>query len=337
MRKTVTEAKRNNWNGVQSVELKAGGYQATILPGFGANCIELKHLDIGADILRTPPSMTAMENRPHVYGIPFLFPPNRISGGSFTYKDRTYSFPVNEPDRGNHIHGYLAHSGFEVEKLESTDNQASVLLSFSSENDNGFYSNFPNRFTATVEYVLSDAGLNHTVVIKNQSDFPLPMGIGFHTAFRIPFITTGKSDDCRLIASVDDYWPLDMDGSATPVGQTATDQGIRRMFRGTGLPPLGNIPNHWSMKPINYNKSPFQGVVIRDKGLAVDLVYQVNDPYRFWVFWNGGGKEGFVCAEPQTWMINAPNCRLPPELSGFRPVPPSSQLSCSSSIMLFGS
>ena len=36
------------------------------------------------------------------------------------------------------------------------------------------------------------------------------------------------------------------------------------------------------------------------------------------MLWNMDAKHRFMCPEPQTWMIDAPNRPLPPEESGLR-------------------
>ena len=43
------------WHGYQAVEFEAGGYEAMLIPGVGANLVKLRHRASGIDILRTPP------------------------------------------------------------------------------------------------------------------------------------------------------------------------------------------------------------------------------------------------------------------------------------------
>jgi len=48
----------------------------------------------------------------------------------------------------------------------------------------------------------------------------------------------------------------------------------------------------------------------------------LDDVYRFWFFWNGGGGLELLSAEPMTWMVNAPNLDLPPEITGLQVIEP---------------
>ena len=35
------------------------------------------------------------------------------------------------------------------------------------------------------------------------------------------------------------------------------------------------------------------------------------------MLWNQGGRKGFLCPEPMSWMIDAPNLTVPAEESGM--------------------
>ena len=45
---------------------------------------------------------------------------------------------------------------------------------------------------------------------------------------------------------------------------------------------------------------------------------EVDENYQHWTIWNNGGAAGFMCPEPQTWAINAPNLELPADITGFQ-------------------
>ena len=71
------------------VEIKSGNWTATINILKGANCISLKNDLYNANILREQPLINKIDN-PYVYGMPILFPVNRIEGGTFTFEGRKY-------------------------------------------------------------------------------------------------------------------------------------------------------------------------------------------------------------------------------------------------------
>ena len=66
------------------IELKSNNYRAKINLSRGANCISLKNTEYNGDILREP-DYDNLDN-PYLYGMPILFPPNRISGGKFEFE-----------------------------------------------------------------------------------------------------------------------------------------------------------------------------------------------------------------------------------------------------------
>lgn len=44
--------------------------------------------------------------------------------------------------------------------------------------------------------------------------------------------------------------------------------------------------------------------------------------YAFMMLWNQGANPRFLCCEPQTWAVNAPNVPLPQSQTGFWPLEP---------------
>ena len=66
--------------------IKSNNYIAQINVSRGANCISLRHEGYGAKILREP-EYTRLDN-PYLYGMPILYPNNRISGGRFSFENR---------------------------------------------------------------------------------------------------------------------------------------------------------------------------------------------------------------------------------------------------------
>ena len=75
-------------------EIRYKDYSAKINISRGANCIELKNSKYIASILRKP-DYTKELDTPYLYGMPVLFPVNRISGGKFEFEKREYKV-VNE-------------------------------------------------------------------------------------------------------------------------------------------------------------------------------------------------------------------------------------------------
>ena len=157
------------------VSLAAGDYSARVNLSRGANLISLRHLPTGTAILREPDY--ANFDNPFLYGMPILFPANRISGAKFTFEGRTYEFPLNEPKTGCHIHGTLHEAPF---ALEAAD--ASSLSAVYRATADAPYLTFPPAFTLRMRYELADV-LAQTVSLTNDSDENMPVLLAFHTTF----------------------------------------------------------------------------------------------------------------------------------------------------------
>ena len=97
------------WHGTQAVEFTKRDYTALLVPSVGANLVRLAHTRLGVEVLRTPSEREHDEflRHPHVYGVPILFPPNRIADGRFRFDGREYRFPITRPEENNYHHGIL--------------------------------------------------------------------------------------------------------------------------------------------------------------------------------------------------------------------------------------
>ena len=154
---------------MEIIELRGGGYSARINLSRGANCIALRNETYGATILREPDYNKGLDN-PYLYGMPVLFPVNRISGGSFEFEGRTYRFPINEPATNCFLHGELHRTPFSAESL--SDHRVTAVYRATKEQP---YLEFPHEFTLEITYELTENGLEHRVRVTNQSDRNMPL------------------------------------------------------------------------------------------------------------------------------------------------------------------
>lgn len=312
----VTET---TWKGEPAVRFSAGGFEALLVPGVGANLIELKNIEEELDILRSPENieLDAFKARPQVYGIPVLFPPNRIEDGRFSVAGREYILPIIDVNGNNFIHGFLRTRGWKVGTMETENDTARVEVVFNADKNTDFFEQFPHEFEFKILYTLSCHGLDQEVTIINKGESPMPMGLGFHTAFNAPFHKQGKADDCRLKVSIGEKWELT--NRTLPTGKLLPLGEPENLLPGDGMKPQGfKFEGHFTAKPFNKGGKDFNGAVIEDKTVGLRLVYEAGKGYGHWVIWNETGDKGFICPEPQTWVINAPNVKLPDEVTGFK-------------------
>lgn len=272
-----------------------GAYTAKILPQRGANCISLTHKPSGADVLRTCAKYSDfVDDNPYLYGMPILFFPNRITGGRFTFEGREYTLPINEPSTGCAIHGVIHETPFAL--TEQSENSATFLYRATEKQP---YLTFPHAFTFTVHYELGNDGLTQRVSVKNDSALDMPMGLAYHTTFRLPFLKNGKLENVRLTLPVGTEYERDMrDYSMT--WNTIDDPAFRDAIGKGKICPAENVISRHFARPAGAKMK------LTDLASGYSIVYRADDQYRFWMVWNGGNKD-FMCVEPQTWMNNALN------------------------------
>jgi len=113
--------------------------------------------------------------------------PNRLEDGSYEFLGREGRAELNEPERGNAIHGLVRWQPWTLD-LQTGD---SVVLRHEVREQPAY----PWDLDLRVTYVLSSRGLRVTTEATNRSREPAPFGIGFH-----PYLTAGTEtvDDALL-------------------------------------------------------------------------------------------------------------------------------------------
>ncbi len=178
------------WHGMRAVEFSKGDYAALLVPDMGANLVRLADTRRGIEILRAPAGDEVEEfrRRPHVFGLPILFPPNRIADGQYTFDGRTYRFPITDAKGGHYHHGILKSQPFAVSKAWETADEVLVECRYySNAGNDAIFRDFPHEFKCKIVYRLTARGLEQEVMFANRSKEPMPVGVGFHTPMRIPF------------------------------------------------------------------------------------------------------------------------------------------------------
>ncbi len=288
------------------IEIHSGDYTALINPQRGANCISLRNSRYNAKILREQNTSGDIDN-PFLYGMPILYPVNRISGGQFEFEGRIYKFPINEPATNCHLHGMLHETAFEIiQKGES-------FIQCAFENK---YLDFPHKFRVEIMYSISAEGLMQKTAITNLSDENMPNFLGYHTTFNIPFIEGTKPDDVRLFAEIGDEIERNMD-VYLPTGRILPyDEISKKINSGTFIPTEKSISRY-------YKASGKGRIELIDTKQKVKLVYENDKKFGWRLFYNGNAEE-YICLEPMTCMANCPNAPFECEYTGFDSIPPQS-------------
>ncbi|AIQ12698.1 aldose 1-epimerase [Paenibacillus durus] len=308
------EAYEGLFEGEDAVWLRAGRYEAAVLPGIGGNLIAFRDTQSGYRFLREPGTegMDAFKKSPGVYGIPVLFPPNRFEDGKLPWNGQVYRLPINEEATGNHIHGFLYTAAWQVEDFGTGKNESYVTIAVKVDEKHPSYKYLPHKYTVKLRYGLSEAGLSQQVLIRNDGDEAMPCLLAFHTAVNAPFAPESAASDYRVKLTIGKRWQLNErmlpTGDYQPLTSEETD------LREEGVYPFfASLDNHYTAVPQNGRNR----MELTDTRLGVTLVYDVGTSYKQWMIWNNGGAEGFFCPEPQINLINAPNVQLPAEEIGL--------------------
>ncbi len=284
--------------------LKCGDLTARINLSRGANCIALTHSTYGADILRQP-NYEALDN-PYLYGMPILFPVNRISGGSFSFDGRTYRFPVNESKTGCALHGSLHESAFDV--TEQSENHITCLYSSPQTKD------FPHEFEVELAYTLTESTLKQRTTVRNRSDTNMPVFLGFHTTFNVPFVKGGNAEDVRILAELGDFF--ERDENYLPTGTILPEDTVTEAFRRGGYIPNEKLSRH-------YKANGKGALSLADMRHGIKLEYRNSENLPFRLIYSEGS--GFICLEPQTCLANAANSPFDRDFAGFAYLAPQSE------------
>jgi len=311
-----------SWHGIDAVLLETNVYEAVLVPSMGANLIKLYNKVKQVDILRTPTGedMKTFLNRPQVFGVPLLFPPNRIEDGTYTYEGKKYTFPITIPAQHNYHHGILKSQAFIITSTRILEEQVEVEASFFSNCINSdIYINFPHDFVCIVKFVLSDTEMIQTVTFTNLGTEPMPLGVGYHTPLRLPFTKGSDKSDYKLRLSAGKRWELS--DRSLPTGNLLFLSQEESLLRGVGMNPTGKpIEIALTDEAILEDGKPYHGAILINTKENISVYYEVDSQFKHWTLWNNGGDVDWVCPEPQTWAINAPNLKFPAELTGLQSI-----------------
>lgn len=253
------------------VDIRCEDWSAVTVPECGGNVISL--CCRGSEILRFPDSIDQLKSSPCLYGLPILLPANRVKDACFCFEGKVYKLPMNEPARNNHVHGLLKDAPFQL----TDKTQASVTTAL--ENRGEYY---PFPFYMEVEDSVSGQGFVRRLRLKNNGSEPMPYTLAFHAAFL-------ESD--RFSVPIDRRYALD--ANYIPTGELLALTPEQQAYRNGMQPDGGKISGFYT--------SCGHTAVIGDFRMTV------SEQFDHWVLFNGTGKEGYLCIEPQCGAVDGLN------------------------------
>jgi aldose 1-epimerase len=314
----MDNGKRLYWYDREAFELTAGSYGALVVPSFGANVLRLWFDCNGKrlEVLRTPKDAGVLLRDPYAYGVPVLFPANRVAESFYEWDGVRYTFPQNYPN-GVHIHGVLHNRPWPVKYFRQDEDGAELRMELDTRNDEELRRSFPIEVLFRLDIKLSGKGLAHHFTVENHGGHIFPVGLAYHTAFNTPFCASSPADNVYISVPIkarciDD--PVDR----LPAGETsALNELEQRIASAEGA----RLPE----EPIDYlytvNPESPRMAVLRDTAIGWEITYTAERDNQYWIIWNDTAREGFIAIEPQTWLSNAMKCRDPAKFGAIF-VPP---------------
>ncbi len=284
-------------------------FRAEVVPEIGGNVISLRHLASETKLLREPSDLQELAQLPEQFGLPVLFPPNRIKGGKFTFEGRDCRLPVNETAMNNHLHGLAVGKAWDV--VSSDENSVELKFVFSQVYPE--YEGFPFAFTLRRSLALTSNGLTDRMTVINNGQRNMPLGLGFHSTF------PAKMAQIHLSTAPDQF---EIGEHFLPTGRHLpwTEFDPRNWFAPGGI-NAGFHTRAGAM--ILEDGTEFHGAEIRyETGL---LQYITDEKFGFWYTWNKRGQGDFISLEPVSWMANALNQKAPQEETGVRILEPNAK------------
>ncbi|MBE6779692.1 MAG: aldose 1-epimerase [Ruminococcaceae bacterium] len=256
---------------IKTYEIKSGLWQAKISAELGANVVSLKY--DGKDVFVPLENMEQLTANPYIQGAPILLPANRTADGKFSFEGKAYQLEITEASTGANLHGIVHRQAFTV--IEHGRDK--ITLSF--ENKGLAY---PFFFVLTVTYYFENGAFAQRYDIKNNGSCNMPFTFALHTtfvepeSFSVPIDACHKKNEKHL--PIGSYFPLNEQESRYVTGSPSKDLMVSGYYRACG-------------------HTAYVG----------DFSYTASDNFNHWILFNGAGKRGLLCVEPQCGAVNGLN------------------------------
>ena len=137
--------------------------------------------------------------------------PNRVQAGSYEFGGRSHQLALDEPSAGNAIHGLVRWAVWRIAEREASR----VVVAHRLYPQPGY----PFALELSIEYTLSDRGLQARTTATNAGTDPCPFGSGAH-----PYLTVGTGPVDSVLLHVPARTVLHSDEHGIPVGSGAVDR-----------------------------------------------------------------------------------------------------------------
>jgi aldose 1-epimerase len=308
-------ARKTTVDGVEVVVLTdaARKTEVTIIPSAGNVGYEMKVN--GKNILWVPEGgLAKFKARPTLSGIPFLAPwANRLETTSFYANGKKYAFNMTLGNvRGNiPMHGFLSASpAWKVETVKADSKAAWVTSRLEFYKYPDMMAQFPFAHVIEMTYRLQQGVLQVETVLRNMSNDPMPVSIGFHPYFRL---SESPRDKWQIHVPVREHWLVDR--NQLPTGEVEPT----------------NFPDLLPLEGKTFDDD-YSGLIRAADGRAEFYIQGEKEKlsvffgpkYTVCVLWVPAKRE-FLCFEPMASMVNGMNLAQAGKYKELQSVPPAGE------------
>jgi len=309
-----TASERTLDSGHQVVELRhrASGAWACIVPGLGGNCLQLAlPPKPGADAIPLIDDLALieqLETSPNRYGIPVLFPwPSGIPGGVFRFQDGTINLNSGDEITTYH-HVFVNTASWTVMEVGADDARAWLTAEIKSEQCGVLAARFGWPCTLRITWTLLTDRLNIDMTVTNRGDSAMPMGLGLHPYFSLPFGSRGSRAECRLKADVGRQWDLGATCELSPADAAPADPFLPECTFPAGAVMGGALHeiafNHVYQARFKDGQQTLAAVI--DPANGIRLTVRGSRDFGTWVFYTPPDRDA-ISLEPWTLAANGFN------------------------------
>ncbi len=266
-----------------------------LCPQIGGCVASFQHA--GIDVLRPASAHALAEGDPLGLAAFPLFPfSGRVDHGRFQFGGREVALAPNFPPEPHAIHGQAWQNPWRIARVGAS--AATIIYGHTGRG-------WPWRYRAEQRIVVDAEGLRLTLALTNESERPMPAGVGWHPYF--------PRRDALLSADVTAIWPSGEDmipDAPVPLeadNDIRTPRPVRDLHVDNGFDAArGACTIEW----------PGEGLVLELESSAElgHLVVYTPD------------EADFFCVEPVSHAPNALNSALAPALTGQRVLEPGERL-----------
>jgi aldose 1-epimerase len=219
--------------------------------------------------------------------------PNRLEDGSYEFGGRLYQLPLNEPERRNAIHGLVRWANWTATEREPHR----VIMQHVLHPQPGY----PFSLRISIEYMLSDNGLQVNTKATNLGVDPCPFGSGAH-----PYLTLGTARIDGLILRVPGRTVLQSDERGLPICSEAvmdTQYDFRQPRQ------IGSIALDHAFTDLDRDPDGCARVNLRDPNHGNEVSIWVDQSYPYLMLFSGDPlpnvRRRSLAVEPMTCPPNA--------------------------------